>query len=53
MLVRPLLVLLCANALTQLRAAISRQPRQWKAEAVKDPAFASLRTLAAFQELVR
>lgn len=42
-----------ANALTQLRAAITRQPRQWKAEAVKDPAFAPLRALAAFQTLVR
>jgi uncharacterized Ntn-hydrolase superfamily protein len=41
-----------ANALEQLGRAIRRQPKQWKAEAAKDPVFAKLRDLPAFQKLI-
>lgn len=40
-------------ALEQLSMAIARQPRQWKAEAANDPAFEKLRSLPAFQQLVK
>lgn len=41
------------SALEQLGMAISRQPRQWKAEAANDPAFEKLRTNADFQRLIK
>jgi uncharacterized Ntn-hydrolase superfamily protein len=41
-----------ARALEQLGAAIRRQPKQWKAQAVTDPAFERLRGLPEFQRLV-
>jgi len=41
-----------AHALDQLGAAIRRQPRQWKPQAAADPAFARLRDLPAFRQLV-
>jgi len=41
------------NALAQLSMAISRQPRQWKAEASTDPAFEKLRALPEFQRLIK
>ena len=40
------------NALTQLDAAIRRQPKQWKAQAAADPVFAPLKASPAFQRLV-
>lgn len=40
-------------ALEQLAMAIARQPKQWKFEASNDAAFEKLRTLPAFQQLVR
>ena len=40
------------NALTQLDAAIRRQPKQWKAQAAADPLFAPLKASPAFQRLV-
>ncbi len=41
------------NALASLGDAIRRQPAVWKARAVADPLFQSLRALAAFQKLVQ
>ena len=41
-----------ARALEALETAIRRQPTQWKAQAVADPVFASLKADAAFQRLV-
>lgn len=41
-----------AKALEQLRHAIARQPKQWKPEAANDPAFASMKAMPAFQQLV-
>ncbi len=41
------------SALGQLSMAISRQPRQWKAEAATDPAFEKLRANAEFQKLIK
>lgn len=40
------------EALDQLGTAIRRQPKQWKAQAAADPAFATLKNDAAFQRLV-
>jgi len=40
-------------ALEQLSTAISRQPRQWKAEASTDPAFEKMRALPEFQRLIK
>jgi uncharacterized Ntn-hydrolase superfamily protein len=40
-------------ALEQLSLAIARQPRQWKAEAANDAAFASLGGSAEFQRLIK
>jgi len=40
-------------ALEQLSMAISRQPRQWKAEAANDPAFEKLKSLPEFQRLIK
>ena len=39
-------------AMEQLSMAISRQPKQWKFEASKDPAFEKLRALPEFQRLM-
>jgi uncharacterized Ntn-hydrolase superfamily protein len=41
------------QALAQLSMAISRQPRQWKADAGSDPAFEKLRALPEFQRLIK
>jgi uncharacterized Ntn-hydrolase superfamily protein len=41
------------NALAQLSMAISRQPRQWKAEAANDPAFEKMRAMPEFQRLIK
>ena len=41
------------SALEQLSMAITRQPKQWKAEAMNDPAFEKMRPLPAFQQLVK
>jgi uncharacterized Ntn-hydrolase superfamily protein len=41
------------NALAQLSMAISRQPRQWKAEATNDPAFEKMRAMPEFQRLIK
>jgi uncharacterized Ntn-hydrolase superfamily protein len=40
-------------ALEQLSLAISRQPKQWKAEASTDPSFEKLRALPEFQRLIK
>jgi uncharacterized Ntn-hydrolase superfamily protein len=40
-------------ALEQLTLAISRQPKQWKFEAARDPAFEGLRALAEFQRIIK
>jgi uncharacterized Ntn-hydrolase superfamily protein len=40
-------------ALEQLSMAISRQPRQWKAEASNDPAFEKMRSMPEFQRLIK
>jgi len=42
-----------AGALEQLAMAIARQPKQWKSEAAKDPAFEQLRSLPEFQRLMK
>ena len=42
-----------ALALEYLSKAISRQPKQWKAEAANDPAFEALRADARFQKLIK
>ena len=41
------------NALAQLSLAISRQPKQWKPQAAKDPAFEKMRDQAEFKKLVQ
>mgnify|MGYP006273091433 CR=1 FL=1 len=41
------------SALSQLSMAISRQSKQWKAEAANDPAFEKLRANAEFQKLIK
>lgn len=41
------------NALGQLSMAITRQPRQWKADAANDPAFAGLKAMPEFQQLIK
>jgi uncharacterized Ntn-hydrolase superfamily protein len=41
------------SAIAQLSMAISRQPRQWKAEAANDPAFEKMRSLPEFQRLIK
>ncbi|MEZ5289446.1 MAG: DUF1028 domain-containing protein [Vicinamibacterales bacterium] len=41
-----------AKALEQLGAAIRRQPRQWKAQAATDPAFAAIKDTPAFKRLI-
>ena len=40
------------HALEQLAAAITRQPKQWKALAAADPAFAKLKDLPEFKKLI-
>ncbi|HEX8031122.1 MAG TPA: tetratricopeptide repeat protein [Vicinamibacterales bacterium] len=40
-------------AIEQLSMAISRQPRQWKAEAANDAAFEKLRAMPEFQRLIK
>ena len=40
-------------AMEQLGLAITRQPKQWKAEAANDPAFEKLRSLPEFQRLIK
>jgi two-component SAPR family response regulator len=42
-----------ASAMQQLSTAISRQPRQWKAEAATDPVFEKMRALPEFQRLIK
>jgi uncharacterized Ntn-hydrolase superfamily protein len=42
-----------AAAIEQLSIAIARQPKQWKFEAAKDPAFEKLRALPEFQRLLK
>lgn len=41
-----------AQAMEHLRAAITRQPAQWKAQAAADPVFASLKNVTEFQRLI-
>jgi uncharacterized Ntn-hydrolase superfamily protein len=41
------------NALAQLSMAIARQPKQWKPQAAKDPAFEKMRDQAEFKKLVQ
>jgi uncharacterized Ntn-hydrolase superfamily protein len=41
-----------ARALEQLGLAIARQPKQWKALAAVDPAFAKIRELPTFRKLI-
>jgi tetratricopeptide (TPR) repeat protein len=40
-------------ALEYLSRAIARQPKQWKFEAASDPAFETLRSMPAFQRLIK
>jgi len=40
-------------ALEQLSMAIARQPKQWKFEAAKDPAFEKMRSLPEFQRVIK
>jgi hypothetical protein len=40
-------------ALEQLSLAISRQPRQWKAEAANDAAFDKIKAMPEFQRLIK